>query len=416
MKRIAIILLIVSVLVLAGSSCFLKTLAKEELAKLTFIAFIETEGEPEDPFVGVMLGEVAEGDVISSKKADGSDEFQPMAIGQTIGGPGHLFYLDMAPGAFYDHPGRLVVVGHSQDIIFDSGVIEGIPVVNNEIPEILKIRTEYVKAVIWDKWKMAKIHIADWIMDIVARIVRKGAVITSGLTPTQSLYAEARDARDLVSTAFKSLLGDSNVRDVKYVAGGAAPNWAAVQNAMNDLIINQKMNFLTLYFVAHGNTNLMNLGGTTFYASQLRSYIMERPDVMFCVIIESCRAGSWIDGLKSGGVMPENIRIVIATTTATKSAYPDWDYIDGVLKDHNPTDQYVEWTGDFLQQLAYYTSDANWPTVTSYATTHSIDTALALYYLSYMRIKGGSPATSSLTLTERSVAGAIQQPMIYKTW
>lgn len=102
--------------------------------------------------------------------------------------------------------------------------------------------------------------------------------------------------------------------------------------------------------------------------------------------------------------MSENIKIVIATTTASKSAYPDWD---GVLTDHNPTDQYVEWTGDFLQQLAYYTSDAHWPDATSYAITHSIDTALALYYLSFWRIKGMSPTTTSLTLTERSVAGTI---------
>jgi hypothetical protein len=34
---------------------------------------------------------------------------------------------------------------------------------------------------------------------------------------------------------------------------------------------------MTLYFVAHGNINLMNLGGTTFYASQLRDIYRNMP-------------------------------------------------------------------------------------------------------------------------------------------
>jgi len=175
------------------------------------------------------------------------------------------------------------------------------------------------------------------------------------------------------------------------------------------------VDYITLYFIAHGNTNLMNLGGTTFYASQLRSYILEHPNVKFCIIIESCHAGSWLDGLKSGGVIPANIEIIITTTTAAKSAYPDWDSAGG-SSDHNPDDMYVEWSGDFLQKLSYYTSDAHWPEVTTYATSKSIDQLPALFYKCYKSIKGASPSTTSLTLTERSVAGSIQQPMIFTKW
>ncbi len=415
-KRVVILLLIVSILILASSSCFLKMIAKEEMAKSTFMAFIETEGEPEDPFVGVFLGEVSEGDVIGSRKADGSDEFQPMTVGQAVGSPGHLLYLDMAPGALYDHPGRLVVVGHNQDIIFDSGLIEGCPIVNGVIPEPIKSRSEFVKAVFWDKLKIAQIHVSESIIDITKRLERKGAVITNGVTPSQSLYAETRDVRDLMSTAFKDLIGEDYVRDIEYVSGGPSPNWTAVQNAMNDLIINKNVGFLTLYFVAHGNINQMNLGGTTFFASQLCNYILQRPDLSFCIIIESCRAGSWLEGLKSGGVMPGNIMIAIATTSSDRSAYPDWDYLNGVLTDYNYDDQYIEWSGDFLQQLAHYTSDAHWSDVTDYAAGNSIDTAMALYYLSYLKIKGDDPPFTSLTLTERWVAGSIQKPMVYKTW
>jgi len=176
--------------------------------------------------------------------------------------------------------------------IFDQK-IEGVPKVNDEVPAPLLTRSQYIASTIWDKSKIVYLPIIDWIDVIIARIIRKGAVITSGLTPTQNLYAEARDARDLMSTSFKTLMGADKVRDVKYTAGGPAPNWTAVQNAMNDLFTNEKINHMTLYFVAHGNINLMNLGGTTFYASQLRSYIQEHANTTFCLIIESCHAGSW---------------------------------------------------------------------------------------------------------------------------
>lgn len=411
LKRILFLIVIFSVLALVLSACFPKN--PVEAATKKFIEFIEGEGEPEDPFVGLLLGEVDVGDVVGSETAGGDQEasFQLQAVSEA----GWLFYLDEAPGAFYDHPGRLVVINKARQIIFDQAV-QGWPTVNDDIVGPLTSREAYITATIWDKWKIVRIPIHEWIDVVIARIVRKGAVITSGLTPSQNLYAEARDVRDLMSSSFKSLMGATKVRDVKYTAGGPLPNWTAVRNAMTNLMTVEKINHLTLYFIAHGNINLMNLGGTTFYASQLRSFILEHANTKFCIIIESCHAGSWLDGLKSGGVIPSNVELIITTTSSSKSAYPDWDHTGGVVTDHNPSDVYVEWSGDFLQRMAYYTSDAHWPEVVSYASTHSIDTLPSLYYKCFTAIKGGSPSTTSLTLTERSIAGSIQEPMVYKTW
>jgi len=410
-KRAALILTLVSITLLILSACIPKD--PVEVATKKFIDFIESEGEPDDPFTGVLLAEVEVGDVITSETAEGNTEFQFQLQG--LDQAGWLFYLDEAPGAFYDHPGRLVVVNKNRQIIFDEK-IQGIPKINDIVPGPILVRTQYVSAVVWDKSKIVLLPIGDWIDIIIARIIRKGAVITSGLTPSQSLYAEARDARNLMSTSFKTLMGTDKVRDVRYVAGAAAPNWTAVQNAMNDLIVNEKINHMTLYFIAHGNINLMNLGGTTFYASQLRSYIQEHANVTFCIIIESCHAGSWLDGLKSGGVMPANIEIAITTTSSSKSAYPDWDHVGGVVVDYNSSDQYVEWSGDFLQKMAAYTSAALWPTVETYATTKKISDIAALLYKCFTSIKGGSPQTTSWTLTERTIAGFIQDPMVYTKW
>ncbi|MBN2219514.1 MAG: hypothetical protein JW697_04490 [Kosmotogaceae bacterium] len=409
LKRVSIVIVAALVAVLMISSC----IPKDPVAAATkkFIQLIEEEGEPEGPFTGLYLGEVDQGDVIGSESAEGEElQYQLQGINEA----GYFFYLDEAPGAFYDHPGKLVVLSKAGQIIFEEDT-EGWPTLNGNIVSPLSDRNLYANAVIWDKWKYVKEIITvidiDW-TQVFLRI--KGAVITSGLTPTQNLYAQARDVRDLMSNAFKAIMGTDNVRDVKYVSAAVLPNWTAVQAAMNDLLTTEKVNYMTLYFIAHGNTNIMNLGGTTFYASQLRSYILEHSGVKFCIIIESCHAGSWLDGLKSGGVIPANVEIIITTTTAAKSAYPDWDSAGGAA-DHNPTDMYVEWSGDFLQKLSYYTG-TGWSQVTSYASSKSIDTLPAMMYKCYTAIKGGTPSTTSWTLTERSVAGSIQEPMIYTKW
>jgi len=355
LKRVSIVIVAALIAMLLISSC----IPKDPVAAATkkFIQFIQGEGEPEDPFTGVYLGEVEQGDFIGSESAGGPQlQYQLQGINEA----GYFFYLDEAPGAFYDHPGKLVVISKGGEIILEEDT-EGWPTINGQaVASILK-REDYKKAVVWDKWKIAEMAInEDIYITVFPQFIRTyGAVATSGLTPSQNLYTEAQGVRDLVSNAFKSLMDSDKVRDVKYTVSDSPPNWTAVQNAMNYLVGEKKVNYLTLYFIAHGNLNLMNLGGTTFYASQLRSYIVEHPNVKFCIIIESCHAGSWLDGLKSAGVMPANVDLVIATTSADKGAYPDWDTVD-----HNPADAYVEWSGDFLMKLAYYTAAANWPTVT----------------------------------------------------
>ncbi|MGC9383429.1 MAG: C13 family peptidase, partial [Kosmotogaceae bacterium] len=123
-------------------------------------------------------------------------------------------------------------------------------------------------------------------------------------------------------------------------------------------------------------------------------------------IIESCHAGSWIQ-LPSSLTSCENLVLAITTTTSALSAYADVDYESG-LTDYNLSDLWVEWTGDFLQSLEYYTSDAHWPEVTSYATTWKIDNLSALYDKCFMRI-----AALEHTFTERL---GIQDPMIYRRY
>ncbi|NLI07424.1 MAG: hypothetical protein GX457_10120, partial [Thermotogaceae bacterium] len=115
LKRAILVTILLATVFFALSACF----PKDPFAAATkkFIDLIKNEGEPEDPFVGVCLAEVGVGDVVTSEKADGGQEFQYQLQG--LDQAGWLFYLDEAPGAFYDHPGRLVVFSKNGQKIFD---------------------------------------------------------------------------------------------------------------------------------------------------------------------------------------------------------------------------------------------------------------------------------------------------------
>ncbi|OAA29008.1 hypothetical protein AT15_04215 [Kosmotoga arenicorallina S304] len=385
----------------------------ELISKMKFIDYAFAEGEPEVPAVALYLGRVKKDDILqvyTPVPEPRSGEFidNAVIISPTIGAPGYLYYLDLAPGAFYNHPGRIVVLGEDGEPIIDEEV-EGWPVLNGQTPEPLvsPISEVYQKAIFWRniRYRIPVIKIPEW---IIVQRVQSGAVVVNGLTPTQNLYYEASQAHNLMYNAMVDFMGAEYVRQVEYPSNTQSDVEAAIQY----LIETKKVNRLTLYFIAHGSYDSMNIGGTYLTASELKGIIESYRSVQFYVMIESCHAGSWLEGT-SNIVDPPNTILAIATTSADKSAYPDWDHATGYTDDYNAsTDVYVEWTTDFLQMMSYYTG-SGWSSVTSYASTHGIANEAALYDLCFLAIKGGSPPGSSYTFTERV---GIQEPRIYRSY
>lgn len=404
-----------------GGGVIVFTLAQ---AQEVFLALPDIPHPEEGPILALFLGTVEAGDVV------GEGFPIPQETAPRNSGPlaeaGWLFYLDGDPGAFYEHPGFLAVISRKGEVLYQARTT-GWPLKNNQIPDPILSPSCAIfhEAIIWNPWQILRptIHPKDWI--ILPHFLRvKGAVVVNGLTNTQSLYTEAFNVHALVVDDFSTLFGAERVRSV--ASPLTVPNPVArVQNAVDDLINKQKVTNITFYFIAHGGTGGINLGGHSFFATDLRNLINTYPNIRFSVILETCRAGSWLPYFTANNT--PNLGIFIATTSASKSAYPDWDHFTppggSPMVDWNPTDLWVEWTGDFLQMLAHWTSTANYPTVTTYATNKNIETEWALWYHCYCRVKwsvvpiapGFNPGPVTRTMTERDGIHR-QDPMVYTIW
>ncbi len=363
---------------------------------------------------GVYVGELQEGDIIGSEDPGAPPEISQARASAPLNGDGWLFYLDEAPGAFYSHPGKILAIGKNGQTLYSEDTT-GYPTVNGDRPVIFASPASTIYAVDRAVWNPSNILIPVGIIQwpgVIFRLARYGAVVVNGLTPTQNLYTEASNAHDMMVDAMEDLMNDGgtydHVRSVDYP--GNSPT--AFANAVADLITNKSINNITLYFIAHGNTQYMNIGGTGYYASTLKTLINSYPNVNFSILIESCHAGSWRAYFQDPSNTPANLDIIITSTSAAKSAYPDWDNSSGLTDINAAADQWVEWTSDFILQMEYYTNPANWGTVTGLTSPVLPNDKVRLYYLSYLRVKSGTPTVTSLVLTERNPI-AIQEPEMY---
>ncbi|HOH11647.1 MAG TPA: hypothetical protein PK291_00215, partial [Thermotogota bacterium] len=214
----------------------------------------------------------------------------------------------------------------------------------------------------------------------------------------ENLYTEASNAQAMMVDAMKKLFntattGINYVQDVKYPNNKPA-NVAA---AINDLVENKKVTHIVLYYIAHGNIELMSVGGIYFYASQLKTLMETYSTVKFILLVETCHGGSWPDYFRNLSPRLLNLRLAIASTSRNQGAYPDWDEAGGLIDYNRFDDQWVEFTSDFLLKMEYYTSEAHWGEVTSLTTPALENNILKLFWLCYDRAKADNWILSQRT-------------------
>lgn len=421
MKRIKIVTLILMITLLSFwlSSCGGGIAFNLTTAKAQFMTWIGDQAGVPANAVGNFLCELKTGDEISSK--DPSEEISSTRQSGPINEDGWLFYLDEQPGAFYPHPGRILAISKTGKILFQEQT-QGWPLVNKQLPDIMKepvssrITTATSNYMVYNPAQVlvpVAILKYPWIIQVFFRIY--GAVVIDGLTPSQNLYYEATQAHLMMEDAMQDLFGDDRVRTVSY------PNnlSANINAAVADLVNNEDVNNITLYIIAHGGHQYVNMGGYGYSCANLKTLMDSYPNVHFNLIIETCHGGSWKDYFQALGAagMP-NLDMCISSTTSEKSAYPDWDYSNGIT-DHNAADdEFVEFTSDFILQMEFWTATANWPTIQGLTTPAFANNTLKLYYYCYKCVKNRNypaaalPIYESYVLTERTPI-LIQEPEIY---
>jgi len=410
------VILIIGIIIIATQACtgVIGGGITYDGAVTLFINWATGLGVPAES-VGVFVEAVAAGDVISSEDPG---EIPGVGVEARASAPlteaGWLFYLDEQPGGFYSHPGRIIVLGQSGQTLYTENTT-GVPTVNGARPTLFNSPASTIYGVTRAVWNPSNILIPVGIIKwpgVIFQLARYGAVVTNGLTPTQNLYTEASNAHDMMVDAMEDLMNNGGLYD--HVRSVDYPNNSPTDfaNAVADLVNNKKITDITIYFIAHGNIQYMNIGGTGYYASTLKTLINSYPNVNFSVIIESCHAGSWRAYFQDPANLPANLDIIIASTSSAKGAYPDWDNSSGLVDFNAAADQWVEFTSDFILQMEYYTDPAHWGTVTGLTTPALPNNKVRLYYLSYMKVKSTNPPVNSLVLTERTPI-AIQEPEMY---
>lgn len=428
-KRIFLLLLSVA-LILSLISCTGSLVYNESMAIDRFIGWLSENGYPNPPatpMLGLLLGQVSSGAIIGSYSPIlGASERAIDPIGQN----GWLFYVDEQPGGFYDHPGRIVVVSTSGAILVNEATT-GWPTVNGVRPTQMDSPTSdsYFRAIVWNPWAWSKpiTMSKNWFpAEISLRI--KGAVVVNGCTSGENLYSDVVGIHAQVLSDMQTLFGSANVYNVSSPSVVANPA-QRIEDAVNYLVNTRDCTNIVLYMIGHGGNDSVGIGGYSYSPTQLRSLINEYSQVKFSVILETCHAGSWLDNFNGGsGSVLNNLGLFIATTSADQGAYPDWDQATlsngTVLFDFDQSDSYIEWTSDFLKQLATWSKGTGWTTVQNYATANGIETEWSLFYHCFWKVKasvavpppvGYLPGSSTYTMTERSGV-AIQNPQVYRKW
>ncbi len=318
----------------------------------------------------------------------------------TIGEESFLFFLDLAPGMYYEHPVRYILVGRSGV----HQVIDAVwwPRVNGAIVSAfheLKPGDDHIIAgnVVLGP---ATGGLMQFDVHVVLRIQREGFLIVQGLLQGEELFDDATDTYlngvaffDSYKTSFSQLDGR--------VMGDAAGVLSAI-----DAMVEKGLSPITIYIIAHGGVDGVRLGGVWITAQQFRAKFAEHPGTLFNFLLGSCHSGSFIDDLST----LSNVLVVQAACAADGGASPDWDSY-GAIVDYNPQDSGSEWTSSILAAAAAIVEN-HWGDVVNDAVASKMPATSVLLNAAWFGALGQHPAyglTDDLDFSHRMGATTPQR-------
>jgi hypothetical protein len=410
LRRISVLVGIALVaLVLASCDIFQRPDVDTDLEAAIDIVVNEVLPDAVPPgatFLCARMDEVLPPGSVIEEDAPGSLAVGPTAKPKrlTIGEESFLFFLDLAPGAFYEHPVKFILVGRSGS----HQVIDAVwwPRVNGEMVDEFRDLTPDDDHVIAGNAVLGAVtrKLMQFDFRIVSRVQREGFLVVQGLLQDENLFQASNDTYlngvaffNSYKTGFSELNG--------LVMGDAD----GVLNAI-DAMVEKKLSPITIYIIAHGGVDGVRLGGVWITAQQFHDKFAEHPGTLFNFLLGSCHSGSFIDNLSS---LP-NVRVAQAACAADQSAWPDWDNVNGVV-DYNPEDSGSEWLSSILAAAAATVED-HWAQVVDDAANANVPVTCVLLDVAWFGALGENPwygLTNDLDLSHRVGAA---NPQYYRSW
>jgi hypothetical protein len=258
-----------------------------------------------------------------------------------------FFYLDLAPGSFYAHPVKYILVdeeGNHEE--YDA---EWWPKIGGEVPQTLvKDIPDQGDIIAANVETVSPIgNIMQYAFPYLISKWTEGFIIVQGLMPTENLYACAVTTHlNGVSffNAYKNAFSDL----VELEQSDATQVLDTI-----DQMVEEGKSVITIYIIAHGNVDYVRLGGQSFTATHFKNKMAAYPEVIFNFILGSCHSGSFINDLSTLG----NVCAIETACASDEGAYPDYD-VYGSTNDVNPSDTGSEFTSSIIAAMVEITSDS----------------------------------------------------------
>jgi hypothetical protein len=318
----------------------------------------------------------------------------------------YFFYLDLEPGAFYEHAVQYILV--DEDGNYEEYEANWWPRINDSVPEGL-YRTipqddDVIAANVRIEEPSGTLPTFDF--PIISLPQCEGFIIVQGLMPKEKLYDHAMNDYSIRSSFFNAYKNSCSV--IKGLIEGQADD---VLNEIDNMAA-ANLNPITISIIAHGSDSCIWLGGHQIWDRQFRSKIAEHPDTTFNIILTSCHSGSFIDVLET----LDNVCVISTACRADESAWPDWD-VKGDQLDYNPGDFGAEWTSSIIEAMAEILADSDkFDSVVAKAREYGVFTTCMLIYEGHYGALGTNSAFSLFLDLDLSHRLMKETPQIYCSW
>ena len=326
----------------------------------------------------------------------------------------YFFYLDLAPGALYEHPVRYILVDKSGN--HSEYEAKWWPRIGGSVPENLLQSIPDDDSVV-----AANVELVEPSSELLAFAFPssipqcQGFIAVEGLTSMQPNYMFAVQDYQNMMAFFNSYANNNSCCEVTGLAGSQS---AGLLDEI-DTMAQAHLNPITISIVANGYGGAAQLGMSFVSAQTLKNKVAAYPNTSFNFIITTSGSGVFIDTLKT----LDNVCVVSTACDNTETAYRDYDSYyfkedpDTMYGDYNPQDRGFEWTSSILQAMNQIAGDSTmYNSVVSLARQYDVSPMCVLICEGHWGGLGGNPDYGLSHDLDIACRAGLESPQLYCSW